>query len=205
MPPNFENSAVATELEKGQLSLQSQRKAIAKNVQTTIQLCSFHMLANQCSKSFKVGFSSTGTKNFQMFKLDLENAEEWEIKLPTCNWKSKGIPEKNVLFCFIAYTKAFDCADHKKMWKILKEMGIPDHFACLLSIQVKKQQLALNLEQWTGSKLGKACVKIVYRHPVYLTFMQSTSCQRLGWMRYKVESRFLGEVSTTSDMKMIPF
>ena len=89
--------------------------------------------------------------------------------------KSKGIPEKNVLFCFIAYTKAFDCADHKKMWKILKEMGIPDHFACLLSIQVKKQQLALNLEQWTGSKVGKACVKIVYRHPVYLTFMQSTS------------------------------
>ena len=76
MPPNFENSAVATELEKGQLSLQSQRKAIAKNVQTTIQLCSFHMLANQCSKSFKVGFNSTGTKNFHMFKLDLEKAEE---------------------------------------------------------------------------------------------------------------------------------
>ena len=88
--------------------------------------------------------------------------------------------QKNIYFCFIDYTKAFDCVDHKKMWKILKEMGIPDHFACLLSIQVKKQQLALNLEQWTGSKLGKECVKIVHHHPVYLTFMQSTSCQRLG-------------------------
>ena len=69
-------------------------------------------------------------------------------------------------------------------------------------MQVKKQQLALNLEQWTGFKLGKECVKIVYHHHAYLTFMQSTSCQRLGWMRHKVESRFLGEISTTSYFEM---
>ena len=65
---------------KGQFSFQSQRKAMPKNAQTTIQLCSFHMLARYCSKSFKQGFSSTWTKNFQMYKLDLEKAEEPEIK-----------------------------------------------------------------------------------------------------------------------------
>ena len=68
---------------KDQLSFQSQRKAMSKNVQTTAQLHSFHMLARSCSKSFKLGFNSMGTKNFQMYKLDLEKAEEAEIKLPT--------------------------------------------------------------------------------------------------------------------------
>ena len=68
---------------KGWFSLQSQRRAMPKNVQTTVQLCSFHMLARSCSKSFKLGFSSISTERFQMFKLDLEKAEEPEIKLTT--------------------------------------------------------------------------------------------------------------------------
>ena len=74
-----------------------------------------------------------GTVNFQMFKLDLENAEEPEIKLPTSTGSSKKQEfQKNSYFCFIDYTKAFDCVDHNKLWKILKEMGIPDHLTCLL-------------------------------------------------------------------------
>ena len=82
----------------------------------------------------KLGFNSIWTKNFQMFKLDLEKAEEPEIKLPTSldHRKSKRIPENNIYFCFIDYTKAFDCVDHNKLWKILKEMRIPDHLTCLL-------------------------------------------------------------------------
>ena len=60
-------------------------------------------------------------------------------------------------------------------------------------MQVKKQQLELNMEQWTGSKLGKEYIKAVYCHPVYLTYMQSTSCKMLGWMKHKLESRLLGE------------
>ena len=68
---------------KGQFSFQSQRRAMPKNVQTTTQLHSFHMLARQCSKSFKLGFNNTWTKNFQMYRLDLEKAEEPGIKLPT--------------------------------------------------------------------------------------------------------------------------
>ena len=71
--------------------------------------------------------------NFQMFKLDLERAEEPEIKLPTSSGSLKKQElQKNIYFCFIDSAKAFDCVDHKKLWKMLKEMGIPDHLICLL-------------------------------------------------------------------------
>ena len=69
-------------------------------------------------------------------------------------------------------------------------------------IQVKKQQLEPDMGQQTGSKLGKKCIKAVYCHPDYLTYMQSTSCEMLGWMKHKLESRFLGEISITSDRFM---
>ena len=69
-------------------------------------------------------------------------------------------------------------------------------------MQVQKQQLELDMGQQTGSKLGKEYVKAVYCHPVYLTSMQSTSCEMLGWMKHKLESRLLGEILITSDMQM---
>ena len=71
-------------------------------------------------------------------------------------------------------------------------------------MQVKKQQLELDLEQQTGSKLGKECVKAVYCHPAYLIYIQSTSCKMLGWMKHELESRLPGEILITSDMQMIP-
>ena len=71
-------------------------------------------------------------------------------------------------------------------------------------MQVKKQQLELDKEQQTGSKLGKEYVKAVYFHPAYLTYMQSTSCEMPGWKKHKLESRLLGEISITSDMQMTP-
>ena len=72
--------------------------------------------------------------NFQIFKLDLEKAEEPEIKLPKSAGSSRKQEEfqKNIYFCFIDYAKAFDCVDHNKLWKILKKLGIPDHLTCLL-------------------------------------------------------------------------
>ena len=92
------------------------------------------MLVKQCSKFSKPGFSNTWMVNFQMFKLDLEKAEEPEIKLPTSAglWKKQESSRKNIYFCFIDYAKAFDCVDYNKLWKILKEMGISDHLICLL-------------------------------------------------------------------------
>ena len=71
-------------------------------------------------------------------------------------------------------------------------------------MQVKKQQLDLDMEQQIGSKLGKEYVKAVYCHPAYLTYIQSTSCEMLGWMKHKVESRLPAEISITWDMQMTP-
>ena len=71
-------------------------------------------------------------------------------------------------------------------------------------MQVKKQQLELDMEQQTGPKLGKEYVKAVYCQPAYLTYMQSTSCEMPGWMKHKLESRLPGEISITSDMQMTP-
>ena len=72
-------------------------------------------------------------------------------------------------------------------------------------MQVKKQQLELDMEQQTDSKLGKEYIRAVYCHLVYLTFMQNTSFEMPGWMKHKLESRLLGDISTTLDMWMIPF
>ena len=71
-------------------------------------------------------------------------------------------------------------------------------------MQVRKQQLELDMEQQTGSKSGKEYVKAVYYHPAYLTYIQSTSLVMLGWMKHKLESRLLGEISITSDLQLIP-
>ena len=70
-------------------------------------------------------------------------------------------------------------------------------------MQVKKQQLEPEMEQWTGSKLGKGYVKTVYCHLAYLIYMESTSCEMPGWITHKLESRLLGEASTTSEVQMI--
>ena len=88
--------------------------------------------------------------NFQMLKLNLEKAMKPEIKLAKSVGSSRKRTEcqKNIYFSFIDYAKAFDCVDHNKLWKILKEMGIPDHLTCLMSnyMQVKKKQLELGME-----------------------------------------------------------
>ena len=112
--------------------------------------------------------------------------------------------QKNIYFCFTDYPKAFDCVDHKKLWKILKEMGIPDHLTCLLrNLYVGQEATELDMEQQTGSKSGKEYIKVVYCHPAYLTYMRSTSCEMLGCMKQKLESRLPGEI-IASDRQMTP-
>ena len=114
--------------------------------------------------------------------------------------------QKNIYFCFIDCAKAFDCVDHNKLWKILKrwEYQITLTASWEICIQVKKQQLELDMEQQTGSKPGKEYIKAVYCHPAYLPYMQSTSWDTLGWKKHKLESRLPGEISITSDMQMTP-
>ena len=137
---------------KGQFSLQSQRKAMSKNAQTTTQLHSSHTLVKYCSKFSKPGFNSTWTANFWKFKLNLEKAEEPEIKLPTSVGSSKKQElQKNIYFCFIDYAKAFDtinCGKFFKRWEY--QTTWPASWE--ICMQVRKQQLELDMEQQTGSK-----------------------------------------------------
>ena len=156
MPANLENSTVATGLEKVSFHSNTPKKAIPKN---TRHLHSFHMLAGLCSKSFKLGFISTWTENFQMYKLDSEKAEEPEIKLPTYAGleRKQGNSRKNIYFCFTDYTKAFDCVDHNKLWTILKEIGILDHLTCLLKNLYAGQEATVRTGHGTTDrfKIGK--------------------------------------------------
>ena len=90
--------------------------------------------------------------------------------------------------------------DHNKLWNIPKEMGIPDHLTCLLkNLYAGQEPTEPDMEQWTGSKLGKEYMKAAYCYSAYLTSMQSTSCKMLGWMNHKVELRLQGEISVISD------
>ena len=143
-----------------------------------------------------------------MFKLDLEKAEELEIKLPrsTGSSKKQESSRKTSTSALLTMPKPLRCVDHNKLWKILKEMGIPDHLSCLLRNLYAGQEATVrtHMEQRTGFTLGKEYIKAVYCHPAYLIYMQSTSCEMLGWIKHKLESRFPGEMSITSDMQTTP-
>ena len=116
--------------------------------------------------------------NFQKLKLVLQKADEPEIKLPTSTgtWKKQEF-QKNIYFCFSDYAKAFDCVDHNKLWKILKERGIPDHLTCLLRNLYAGKEATVRTGHGTTDwfQIGKGVRQAVYCHPAYLNSMQSTS------------------------------
>ena len=146
--------------------------------------------------------------NFQIFKLDLEKAEEPEIKLPTSvgSLKKQDAFQKNIYFCFIDYAKAFDCVDHNKLWEILQEMGIPDHLTCLLRNLYAGQEATVR----TGHgkidwfQIGKGVCQGCILSPCLFNFYAEYIRETLGWKKHKLESRLLGEISITSDMQMAP-
>ena len=147
------------------------------------------------------------TKKFQMFKVDLENAEKPEIKLPTStgSLKKQESSRKTSTSALLITQKAFDHVDHNKL-EFLKRWEYQTTWPASweICIQVRKQQLELNMGQQTGSKLGKEYIEALYCHPAYLTYMQRTSCKLPVWMKHKLESRLPGEISITSDMQMTP-
>ena len=143
--------------------------------------------------------------NFQMFKLVLERAEESEIKLPTSSKKqeSSRITSISALLTMSKPLTVQMTISSGKFWNIW-EYQMTWTVSWEICTQVRKQQLELDMDQQTGSKQEKGYVKAVYCHHPYLTYIQSTSWEMLGWMKHKLESRFLGEISVTSDMQMTP-
>ena len=144
--------------------------------------------------------------NLQMFKLDLEKVEEQEIKLPTFvgSQKKQESSRKTSTSALLTMPKCLTVWITANCGKLLKGWEYQTTWPASWEIcmQVKKQQLEPDMEQQTGSKLGKEYVKAVYCHSAYLTYMQSTSCEMPGWMKHKLESRFWGEIWITSDMQM---
>ena len=147
--------------------------------------------------------------NFQVYyKLDLENAEESVNKLPTSVGSSKKQESstKTSTSALMTMPKpltvriTINCGKFWKRWDY--ETTWPASWE--ICMQANKQQLELHVEQEIGSKSGKEFVKTVYCHPAYLTCMQSTSWETLGWKKHKLESRLLGEISITSDMQKTP-
>ena len=137
------------------------------------------------------------TENFQMFKAVFGKGRRTRDQFANlCHITEKAREfQKNIYYFFIDYTKTFECVDHNKLWKILQEMGIPDHLTCLLRNLYIGQEETVRTGHgtWTSSKLRKVYVKAVYYHPAYLTFIQSTLWEMLGCMKNNLESSFLGE------------
>ena len=135
--------------------------------------------------------NSTWTLNLQMFKLDLENVEEPEIKLPTSVGSlKKQESSRKASTSALWLCQSLDCVDHNKLWKILKEMGIPVHLIRLLRKLCAGQEAAVRTghgkTDWFQIEkgVGQGCIC----HPAYLTYMQSTLCEMPGWMKHKLES-----------------
>ena len=143
-----------------------------------------------------------------MFKLVFEKSEEPEIKLPTSAGSSKKqeSSRKNIDFCFIDYAKAFDCVDHNKLWKILKEMGIPDHLTCLLRNLYAGQEATVTTGHGTTDwfQIGKGVRQGCILSPCLFNLYAEYSVDTLAWRKHKLESRLPGEISITSDMQMTP-
>ena len=139
-----------------------------------------------------------------MFKVDLEKAEEPEIKLPTSAGSSKKqeSSRKTSTSALLTMPKPLTVWITTNCGKFLKRQEYQTTWPVSWEIcmQVKKQQLELDMEQQTGSKPGKEYVKALYCYAAYLTYMQSTSDEISGWMKHKLESSFLGEISKSSDM-----
>ena len=175
MPANLENSAVATGLEE--VSFHSNPKE--RQCQRMLKLP--HNCTHLTCRKVMLKILQTRLQQYMNCELPdvqpgFRKAEEPKIKLPASTGSSKR-QEKSIYFCFIEYAKSFDCVDHSKPWKILEEMGIPDHLTCLLRNLYVGQESTVRTGHGTTDwfQMEKENVKIVYCHPTYLTYMQSTS------------------------------
>ena len=175
---------------KGQFSFQPQRRAMPE------------------TEFSRLGFNSMWTVNSQMVKLDLEKAEKPKVKLPTPVGSSKKQENFRKTFTSVSLTTpkpltgciTTNCEKFLKRWEY--QTILPASWE--IWMQVRKQQLELDMEQQTGSKLGKEYIKAVYCQPAYLTYMQSTSWEMPDWMKHKLETRLQGEMSIIPDMQMTP-
>ena len=146
-----------------------------------------------------------------MFKLALEKTEGPEIKLPTStgSWKKQKSSRKNIYFCFIDYAKAFDCVDHKKLWKILKEMGIPDHLTCLLRKLYAGQEATVRTVHgttgWfqTGKGVRQGCILSLCLFNIYAEYIMKNAGLEEAQAGIKIPGRNIKNLRYADDTTLM--
>ena len=206
MPANLENSAVATGLEK--VSFHSNPK------EGNAKECSNYHTIALISHASKVMLKILQARLQQYMNCELPDVQVAFRKgrgtrdqITNIHWIIKKAEEfqKNIYFCFIDYAKAFDCVDHNKLCKILKEVGIPDHLTCLLRNLYAGQEATVR----TGHgidwfQIGKGVHQGCILSPCLFNFYAEYIKRNSDWKKHKLESRLPGEISITSEMQMTP-
>ena len=197
MPANLENSAVSTGLEK--VIFHSNLKE--RQCQRMFKHCTIELISHVSKIMLKViqaTLQQYVNHELPVVQAGFKKGRGTRDQIASIHWiieKARGF-QKNIYVCFIDYIKALtvwittNCGKFFKRWEY--QTTWPASWE--IWMQVKKQEVRLDMEQQTGSKLWKGCLKAVYCHPDYLTFMQSTSCELPGWMKHKRESKLLGEI-----------
>ena len=174
-----------------------------KNVQTTAQ-----MLAKKCSKFSKQGFKQDMNQELLDIQAGFRKGRGTRDQIANIHWIREKATEfqKNIYFCFIDYAKAFDCVDHSKLWNILQEMGIPDHFTSLLRNLYAGQEVTVRSRHETMDwfQIGKGVSQGCILSHCLFNLYASTSRKMLDWMKHKLESRLPGEIPVTSYIQMTP-
>ena len=181
-----------------------------KKVQTTIKLCSFYD-SEVMLKILQARFQQYVNQELPDVQAEFRKGRGAREQTVNVHWiiekarKSTSYSKKTSTFASLTMPKPLTVWIMSNCGKFFKRLEyqttLPASWETCM--QVKMQQLELDMNQWTGSKLGKEYIRVVYCHPAYLTYMQSTSWEMLGWMNHKLESRLLGEISTASVMQMI--
>ena len=192
-----------------QLSFQSQRRVMPRNLQTTTQLYTFHMPARLCSKSFKLGFNNYVNWELPDVQAGFRKGRGTRDHIANIRWSIEKVREfqNSIYFCITDYAKVFDCVGHNKRYKILKEMGILDHLSCLLRNLYSGQEATVRTGGGTmdwfiiGRGARQGCILSPCLFNLYAEY---TSCEMPGWMKYKLKSRLPREIPITSDMQLTP-
>ena len=207
MPTNSENSAVATGLEK--VSFHSNPKE--RQCQRMFKLHTIVLISHASKMVLKIlqaRLQSNVNHELPGIQVGFRKGRGTRDQIANIHWINKKAREfqKNIYFCFIDYVKAFDSVDHQKLWKILKQMGIPDHLTCLFRNLYADQEATIRTGHGTAYwfQLGKGVRQSYILSPCLFNFYAEYIMRNAGLEETQLESRLLGEIAITSDMQMTP-
>ena len=207
MPANLENSAVAAGL--GKVSFHSNPKE--RQCQRMLNYRTIALISHASKvmlKMLQARLQQYVNRELPDVQTGFRRGRGTRDQIANIRWIMEKAREfqKNIYFCFVDYAKAFDCVDHNKLWKIQKEMGIPDHLTCLLRKLYAGQEATVRtghgITDWF--QIGKGVCQGCVLSPCLFNLYSEYIMRMLGWMKHKLESRLLGEISITSDMQMTP-